>query len=131
MGCINAFLILFSQIFKYLKTKFCVAVCDIYYHLMAWNKHLPKIMCMCAVHLALCYPTLNVVIQVKMVWSCGCRLRYEAGGRPNSYNNNCDTTQRLSGNSYGEIQQGSKLDDQLAGTKNQVSVSCIFHPTVF
>lgn len=80
---------------------------------------------MCAGHLALCCPTLNMVIQVKMGWSCCCRLHYEAGGRPNSYNNNCDSTQRLSGNSYGEIQQSSKLDDQLAGTKNQVPVSYI------
>lgn len=52
------------------------------------------------------------------------RLRYEAGGRPISYNNNCDSTQRLSGNSYGEIQQGSKLDDPHTVIKNQVSVPC-------
>jgi hypothetical protein len=38
------------------------------------------------------------------------------------YNNNCDSTQRLSGNGYGEIQHGSKLDDQLTGTKNQVPI---------
>jgi len=50
------------------------------------------------------------------------RLRYEAGGRPISYNNNCDSTQRLSGNIYGEIQQGSKLDDPHTVIKNQVSV---------
>jgi hypothetical protein len=52
------------------------------------------------------------------------RLRYEAGGRPISYNNNCDSTQRLSGNIYGEIQQGSKLDDPQTVIKNQVSVPC-------
>lgn len=57
-----------------------------------------------------------------MDWCFGFRLRYEAGGRPISYNNNCDSTQRLSGNSYGEIQQGTKLDDPLTVTKNQVSV---------
>jgi hypothetical protein len=51
------------------------------------------------------------------------RLRYEAGGRPISYNNNCDSTQRLSGNIYGEIQQGSKLDDPHTVIKNQ-DVEC-------
>ena len=59
-----------------------------------------------------------------MDWCFCFRLRYEAWGRPISYNNNFDSTQRLSGNSYGEIQQGGKLDDPLTVIKNQVSVPC-------
>jgi hypothetical protein len=79
--------------------------------------------------LELIYLTVNCTTQIIMGWCYCCRLRYEAGGRPNSYNNNCDSTQHLSGNNYGEIQQGSKLDDQLTGNKNQVSLSCT-HPLV-
>ncbi|KAJ9584466.1 hypothetical protein L9F63_021191, partial [Diploptera punctata] len=52
------------------------------------------------------------------------RLRYEAGGRPTSYNNNnCDSTQRLSGNTYGEVHQNNKGDDQHNNSKTQ-DVEC-------